>query len=190
MALEAVGFMKDDPSGRGGLCVLLVLDEGVRFKLPVVLLPEVRVLIEAFCVDLAVLVFVLLGFSGNLLTVLVEVALFRELLELTMLFLEFDRCTPFLLPPTLLCESVFLKLPDLRGITLFLDISCVVCLKALARSKFLRYFGDVVLFGDGFADLVTWGLAVERDSLFVELVPLLSRDEVLIGFGFAKSVMI
>lgn len=182
MALAAVGFIKDDPVGLGGLCVAtFVPEEGVRFTLT----PDFGFVLRIFtaavrCVVLLFAVFMLLGFSGIRFTVLVEVALFSELLELTMLLREFERWTLLrLLLFMPFWESVFRKLPDLLGMTLFFDGSWVVWRKMLVLSK-LRFnfwvrltvdaFG-VIIFGD-----LMWTLAA--------LVVLVSSVDVWVGFGF------
>lgn len=92
VALEVVGFMNDDvPCGLGGLVELVLVTEGVLLKLVVAVEPR-PVAFNVLILDVrgTGTDFPLAGFKGILLTVLVEVALFSELRELTRLFLELD----------------------------------------------------------------------------------------------------
>lgn len=94
VALEVVGFINDDnDDGLGGLCVVAVtlLAGAARFE-PLVDLKFwfVSLLFGDFCAGL-LFAFALFVFSGMRFTVLLDVALFKELLELTILFLEPER---------------------------------------------------------------------------------------------------
>lgn len=86
--LEVVGFIKLIAWGLGGLLLMLLLFEVVLLRL-VLLVEFIDFTLGVRCMGRFKLLLVF-GLTGNFLTVLVEVALFRELLELTMEFLELD----------------------------------------------------------------------------------------------------
>lgn len=96
VVLEVVGFIKDCPCGLGGLLELpLELTEETLFN-GILLTVLGGAFTEALLdvIDILGLAILVIPFLiGFLLTVFVDAELFNELLELTMLFLEFERCT-------------------------------------------------------------------------------------------------
>lgn len=88
--LEAVGFMKLKPCGLGGLLLIELLLELVLFRFDLTVVEPTDLLLGVLCIGLLRLLLLVFGFSGNFFTVQVEVALFKELLELIIEFLELD----------------------------------------------------------------------------------------------------
>lgn len=125
VVLEVVGFMKDCPWGLGGLLELPLelLTEETLFKgtlLTVLGGTLTDVLLEVITI-LGFVTLVALLLKGFLLTVLVDAELFKELLELTMLFREFERWTLVgFFDVMLFWESTFFKLTERTGVTGFL----------------------------------------------------------------------
>lgn len=86
--LDVVGFIKLIACGLGGLLLMLLLLDAVLLRF-VLLVELTDFVLGVRCTGLFKLPFVF-GLTGSFFTVLVEVALFKELLELTIEFLELD----------------------------------------------------------------------------------------------------